>query len=504
MKLTKYVEKIDPATKRKHEDEDEDSINEEDQAPPTTKRRKISRSKSVSTSNGTSNTTETAIEQNATQQEDKRRMPPPNLTPLKLIRNNTKSTTRDLETGTVNTNIRLAREAATEYDMERARRHAAATSLPEHSGIWEKGEKDLFFHLAYRGFEPIFPRTWMHDFPTMPLSLYQAEDESGQVLDKPLIEAQRLGEFRAIKEMRELLELGKDVRDKAIASPGARIEATIEKAINKYISWAIDDAGITVHSAIRGNSAAAKKTKLPVHVVVKRKKDQSTAAMLEELKSKMHDLARKHRHAMGIHESVEADKVGSRADEEDEEMDATQEIEQEEDDLPVLYGMVITGTIIAVFTMNSQTPLPKVKPRINDKAQSEAATEDDEEQDENSSILPTTDQGSTTRRIPAKIPKKTPAKTSKTTRKSKTPQAELEEDYDNDAIDRSNPRFVSDFDFSSAGKDVWNSLVVAIFAMQIRVELLELDGRGLLKTPITPLAPLDWEAGTEHGSDPDA
>ena len=40
--------------------------------------------------------------------------------------------------------------------MEGARRHAAAVSLPANSGIWSQTERELYFHLAYRGFELYF------------------------------------------------------------------------------------------------------------------------------------------------------------------------------------------------------------------------------------------------------------------------------------------------------------------------------------------------------------
>lgn len=64
-----------------------------------------------------------------------------------------------------------------DFSLERAKRWAAAVSLPEDA--WGEAEKELFFRLAMRGFEPLLPRHWQHDFSTLPDTMFSLpEDEA--------------------------------------------------------------------------------------------------------------------------------------------------------------------------------------------------------------------------------------------------------------------------------------------------------------------------------------
>lgn len=81
-----------------------------------------------------------------------------------------------------------------DFSVERAKRWASAINVPK--GLFNEEEKDLFFRLAMRGFEPIVPRSWRYDFPTLPESLYPRSSEE---TDKPIIDVTRssnlYGEF---------------------------------------------------------------------------------------------------------------------------------------------------------------------------------------------------------------------------------------------------------------------------------------------------------------------
>ena len=57
-----------------------------------------------------------------------------------------------------------------DYSIEKARRWSGVVNLPQ--GVWSEGERDLFFRLAMRGFEPLIPKHWHLDFPTLPDSLF--------------------------------------------------------------------------------------------------------------------------------------------------------------------------------------------------------------------------------------------------------------------------------------------------------------------------------------------
>lgn len=347
---------------------------------------------------------------------------------------------------------RVSDEFINEYDMEKARRHAAATTLPPNSGVWERSEKELFFHLSYRGFEPLFPANWMRDFRTMPLSLYhQPSDEQ-----PPLIQHHKLGEFRAIRELRELLDLGKNVRDRFLSSPGVKREGVIERATNKYIAWAIRDVGVKLAHR-NTNRPRSDGALLPIHVVIKLKAHQTTTDCLVEMKTKLHRLAADHRRARNIHDSIERDQLNySTPDPEDE----TRIAESLEDDLPVLYGIMICKSVLAVFTLNSRTP-PPARGAIptrgftrSDRHQSPTPSKSAQGAAKESAISDANKQ--IKRGLVASIPD------------------ELDE-YDS----VSDPRFISDFDFSDSSKDVWNALVIAIIAMQIRRDLILYQNREL-------------------------
>lgn len=68
-------------------------------------------------------------------------------------------------------------EVAAENSVERGRHLAETLKLPEDQQ-WSEPEKDLFKHLAMRGFEPIFPKEWSRDFNTFPDPLFADREQT--------------------------------------------------------------------------------------------------------------------------------------------------------------------------------------------------------------------------------------------------------------------------------------------------------------------------------------
>lgn len=390
---------------------------------------------------------------------DRTLMPPPALTPIKtravshIIERDGRGTSVDMDSlshvslGTKPSQQQPSDEFMNDYNMEKARRHAAATDLPANSGVWERGEKELFFHLSYRGFEPLLPKNWMQDFPTMPLSLYERDDKE----EPPLIQIHKpKAEFRAIKELRKLMDLGKNVRDKVLSSPGVKREGIIEKATKKYISWALADVAIKLPSTSTNTIGP-----LPIHVVVKLKSRQTTTECLLEMKNKLHALRSRHCRARNIHASVEGDQTSYETPESEED---TWIAESSQDDLPVLYGIMICRSILAIFTLNSRTPAPKTlgsrHPARGGYRPSPTATE---------SIYGNARVSDASTEADMQL------------KHSNLVYPEEGEQLEDDSA--SDPRFISDFDFSDPAKDVWNALVIAIVAMQIRRDMLLLEDR---------------------------
>ncbi|KIX08562.1 uncharacterized protein Z518_03218 [Rhinocladiella mackenziei CBS 650.93] len=216
--------------------------------------------------------------------------------------------------------------------MEEARRHAAAVTLPVNSGIWSQTERELFFHLAYRGFEPLLPQNWMIDFDTLPISLF-AHENTG---DPPLIQNIRDNQFRAGHALRRLFEAGHDVRDRNHVSPGSRREKILEQAVKRYLYWALTDIGLRP-----GSNADY----IPVHVVATRRKGRSTLHTLEDVAEKLHKLSERHRRARDIQPSIET-RPQTTSDGDD-----TRVIDDDKFS-PTFIGLVIISSVLVIVTLS--------------------------------------------------------------------------------------------------------------------------------------------------------
>ncbi|KIW33195.1 uncharacterized protein PV07_00065 [Cladophialophora immunda] len=217
--------------------------------------------------------------------------------------------------------------------MEEARRHAAAVTLPANSGLWSQAERELFFHLAYRGFEALLPQNWMIDFDTLPISVFVHENSA----DPPLIQNIRDNQFRASHALRRLFEAGHDIRDRTHVSPGISRERILEQSVKRYLYWALTDVGLR---------PASKTNYLPVHVVVARKKGRSTLQTLEEIANKLQRLSQRHQRAQNIHPSIETYSPS---------LSDTDETRVVDDDAtsPTLIGFVIISSVLVVVTLSS-------------------------------------------------------------------------------------------------------------------------------------------------------
>lgn len=313
--------------------------------------------------------------------------------------------TRDDDSASyVSTTITRRRvEDADDEMMEAARRHAAAVTLPANSGIWSQTERELFFHLAYRGFEPLLPQNWMIDFDTLPLSVFSHEN----TIDPPLIQNIRDNPFRAGHALRRLFEAGHDVRDRNHVSPGVRREKTLEQAVKRYLYWALTDVGLRPTS---------KTSYTPVHVVVKKRKDQTTFQTLEEIAKKLHHLSEQHQQARDVRPSIEIPSPGTKDADETRIADANASS-------PTIIGLVIVSSVLIIVTLSPFSNLPVLVPPVQ------------------TASPPNSD-----------------------------PSSQPSPDCNPDRL-----RIIAELDFSQRDQDVWNALGVAIVAMQIRREALRVN-----------------------------
>ncbi|KAL5364109.1 hypothetical protein BJX96DRAFT_168027 [Aspergillus floccosus] len=267
-----------------------------------------------------------------------------------------------------------------DFSLEKAKRWAEAINLPQ--GFYSPEESDLFFRLAMRGFEPLVPRHWKHDFPTLPELLFPPPgDESG-----PLIQAFGNSDFFGVKSLVQLFSLGGRVRDCNVTR--IRPETLIKRYVVKYIRWAFRDAKIHIarHS-------------IPVHAIYDQKKGESTLSAVKKLNQRLQRLARRYRRSLnsasaGVPPSPQTSE-GSRS---------ASGISDTHPEYPLLTGFVICGPIIAILTLST--------------APSSAAQDSDS-------------------------------------------------------------KFISQFDLSERGQDVWNSLAIAITVMHIRRTMMHLAQESL-------------------------
>ncbi|PYI11139.1 hypothetical protein BO78DRAFT_359661 [Aspergillus sclerotiicarbonarius CBS 121057] len=207
-----------------------------------------------------------------------------------------------------------------DFSVERAKRWASAINVPE--GLYNEEEKDLFFRLAMRGFEPVIPTIWRHDFPTLPESLYPRSAEPNST---PIIDVTRSSNLYATKALSNLFAVGGRVRDCEILRQ--KPEPLVKQAIKNYIRWALFDANL--HTA---------KDAVPVHVIYAQKKGETTLKAVHNMNEKLRKLARRHHEALGV--TSNADSLES--DEQDQKPTAAK--------FPLLIGFIICGPIVAIMT----------------------------------------------------------------------------------------------------------------------------------------------------------
>ncbi|OJZ83774.1 hypothetical protein ASPFODRAFT_140747 [Aspergillus luchuensis CBS 106.47] len=261
-----------------------------------------------------------------------------------------------------------------DFSVERAKRWASAINVPK--GLFNEEEKDLFFRLAMRGFEPVVPRSWRYDFPTLPESLYPRSSEE---TDKPIIDVTRSSNLYAIKALTSLFAVGGRVRDCDILHQ--QPEPLIKQAIQKYISWALFD--VNLHTM---------KDALPVHVIYAQKKHEKTITAIRKINTRLQKLTRQHQEDLGVANNTYTEKQMAEI--------------LENTKFPLLTGFIICGPIVAILTHSTD-------PREIGNGQEDG-------------------------------------------------------------------RFISQFDLSERGQDVWNSLAIAITVMHVRRTMLMLahQGRG--------------------------
>lgn len=172
-----------------------------------------------------------------------------------------------------------------ELTREKARHLAQEVTIPEDSDLGNEEER-LFLDLATRGCKPLMSGHWQKDFSTLPESLFATGGSNDSDNGQLIFETLRGSDFGAIRALQELLKIGGHVRDCKFLP--ARPQMVIQKAIQKYLRWAVNDAGLRTGP-----------TTIPVHTVYAQKPGESTLSAVTRLTKKLETLARRHQASLG-------------------------------------------------------------------------------------------------------------------------------------------------------------------------------------------------------------
>ncbi|KAL4802282.1 hypothetical protein BDV18DRAFT_64528 [Aspergillus unguis] len=216
-----------------------------------------------------------------------------------------------------------------DFNRERDRRWADVLNIPEDR--YSEKERDIFTQLAMRGFEPLAPKHWQFDFPTLPDSLFP---EDGLEKNEPIISLTRSTAFYAIKSLGNLFSLSGRVRDCSIV--GKRPENLIKQTIKKYIRWALFDVNLDIS---RGS--------LPLHVIHAQRKQETVRDALERLNRRLKKLALRHRNALESIPSRASTMIGAFED-----SNSTAEYNKFKAEIPLLIGFLICGPVLALMTFD--------------------------------------------------------------------------------------------------------------------------------------------------------
>ncbi|KAH2995257.1 hypothetical protein KXV25_006402 [Aspergillus fumigatus] len=209
-----------------------------------------------------------------------------------------------------------------DLSQERAKRWANAVNVPK--GLWSEVEKQLFYRIAMRGFEPLLPKQWHYDFSTLPNPLFAVSGEN----PASLINAIRGSEFYAIRSLSDLFSLGGYVRDCNLVH--RRPEPIKKRAISKYIRWAVYDAGLHVSSEA-----------IPLYTIGARKRRESTVNAVVKVNRRLQKLADRFRGAYGLASATKELGVPASRPKAKAPMP------------PLLTGFVISGPVVAILTRNT-------------------------------------------------------------------------------------------------------------------------------------------------------
>ncbi|MCJ1229027.1 hypothetical protein MMC12_005691 [Toensbergia leucococca] len=229
---------------------------------------------------------------------------------------------------------------------------------------WAKGNRTgseigLFRKLQMVGLDPLLPLHWRFEFITYPLRIFTDIDKHA------LIISHKVRDFRggtpsksfaqaksqktnptiplAIKALDRLTSLGTRIRDQEACK--LRPEPLMHREIALYQKWSEQDASFEYLSFI------------PALAIVSARPGETTQSIANRIEKRLHALGRRYR----ARNLVRRPSVACIDEEQNVCIEDAEEMEQCLQQLPTLYGIVITGSTVGFVSYDARVPGKKTQ-----------------------------------------------------------------------------------------------------------------------------------------------
>ncbi|KAL9041612.1 MAG: hypothetical protein Q9214_004047 [Letrouitia sp. 1 TL-2023] len=208
---------------------------------------------------------------------------------------------------------------------------------------WSEAEVWLFHKINKRGFEPLLPETWKREFRTLPKNIFSEDDSevfiktykgneyNGKIppnLSSLCLSTNTYGVTPASRALQSLFNLPGRVRDRVARDLSP--EEPLRRELLAYHKWTLKDANLD------------RVPHIPVVAIGTAAEHETVASVVGRVTDQLHELGRRYNQLFYSH-----------TDE-----DGVQQLKHE---LPTLYGIVVTYSVVSFVTYDARFPGKQVQ-----------------------------------------------------------------------------------------------------------------------------------------------